>query len=93
MALSEEYAERLRCATEVALRLPVPLGEGDQTAAVHRTSQDGEQRLRLTAQGRTLNVAVDDAAYHYEPDGEDVEQHASLLAQLFNEDARRSPTT
>jgi len=89
MALNEEYAERLRCAAEVALRRPVPLGEGDQTAAVRRTSQDAEQRLRLTAQGRTLDVAVDDSVYHYEPDGEDLEEHASLLAQLFNEDARR----
>jgi hypothetical protein len=88
MPLNREYAERLRTATERYLRKPVPIGEGDADATVELFETKGRFHLRMRADGRQLELGVDDGVYHLEPDGSDAEKHANWLAQAFNEDAQ-----
>jgi hypothetical protein len=49
---------------------------------------DDELIVVLERDGRSLYQPLHDSVYHVEPDGSDVERHASWLVELFDEDAR-----
>jgi hypothetical protein len=70
---------------EVASGLGEEQGPG---AAVRLEAMDDGLALVLDVAGRRLVHAVEDAVYHYVPDGSDPGRHASWLVQLFDEEAR-----
>ena len=57
-------------------------------ATVSLEATDEGLALVLVVVGRRLVHLVEDAVYHYEPDGADPWRHASWLVQLFDEEAR-----
>lgn len=83
MALTSEYLNRLL--TEV-MRGLTEEQEGVNCVAL----EHGPEGLLIImkAVGRRLSYEVDAPAYHYEPDGSDLAQHATWLVQLFDEEAR-----
>lgn len=66
------------------LAVEAHLGEGE----VWCYARDDQLIVVLERDGRSLSQPLDEAVYHVEPDGSDLERHASWLAELFNEDAR-----
>ncbi len=83
MALDSDYL--LTLLREVASGLAEEQGAG---ADVRLEVDDDGLAVVLDVRGRRLVYAVNDAVYHYEPDGSDPGRHASWLVQLFDEEAR-----
>lgn len=83
MALDSDYL--LTLLREVASGLGVEQGPG---ADVRLEATADGLTVVLDVGGRRLAYAVQDAVYHYEPDGSDPSRHASWLVQLFDEEAR-----
>lgn len=83
MAVDSDYL--LTLLREVAWGLGVEQGPG---ATVALEATDGGLAVVLDVAGRRLVHTVEEAVYHYEPDGSDAPRHASWLVQLFDEEAR-----
>lgn len=83
MALSSTYLNRLLF--EVSQGVIAEQGGVDSTRLEH--APEGLLMV-IDAVGRRLACPVDDAVYHYEPEGLDVSRHATWLVQLFDEEAR-----
>lgn len=87
MPFDRTYAEQLRAETEMMLRRRQPFGEADPSASVELFTANQRHHLRMRAAGHSMDFGVDDGVYHLEPDGSDAFEHASWLAQLFDEEA------
>ncbi len=62
--------------------------QSDPLGAAWLEAHDTDLVVVIQAGGRRLAHPVEEAVYHYEPDGNDPSRHASWLAQLFDEEAR-----
>jgi hypothetical protein len=83
VALTSDYLNRLLQEVRSGLG-------GEQVGVEDVSLEHGTNgpRIRMVASGRRLSYEVDEAAYHYEPDGTDPSRHATWLVQLFDEEAR-----
>jgi hypothetical protein len=62
--------------------------EQGPSAQVRLEVSDDCLAVVMEARERRLTHSVDEAVYHYEPDGSDAPRHATWLVQLFGEEAR-----
>ncbi len=62
--------------------------QSDPTRSAWLEVHGRELVVVVQAGRRRLAHPVDEAVYHYQPDGNDPSRHASWLAQLFDEEAR-----
>ena len=96
MPLGEEAALSLRSVTltsEYLNRLLAQVRRGldeEQGGVDHVWLEHGPEGLCICMEARGLHMSyeVDEPAYHYHPDGLDVDEHATWLVQLFDEEAR-----